>query len=386
MNKLLESIEIDNKRGKERPVYEQIAVHIKGLIESSQISPGARLPSISDMMKKWDVAYPTIKTALDVLEEDNLIRLEPGRGKGPLVLKNPALCPRLKFIFHRLSNEAQFLNLEKGMRRFTGSNNIELSVIDSEFSGLYLNFDNLIDKPDTVTGLILYPMDDENYLSGVKKILEMGVRVIFVDRFFPNLNISSVCADNFAGGYMACEHLISNHDIPVYFFGNVARPSSTHLRYQGWFQSMREHFPHLCSDRRYIYEIPLVETEYAATHPQVWGRPVREAAEGFVRSLEKEQLVSVFCSNDDAARTLMEAAAENGRTVGGDFFVAGFGNKPFCERIEPTLTSVMQPDEKMGYEAARVLSDMIANPNLARQRINRVVPVELKIRESSIKQ
>jgi GntR family transcriptional regulator, arabinose operon transcriptional repressor len=385
MNKLLDTIEIDNKRGKRRPVYEQIAVQIKDWIETSQLTPGSRLPSISDMMKKWDVAYPTIKTALDVLEDDNLIRLEPGRGKGPVVLKNSTIPAKLKFIFHRWSNEVQFLNLEKGMRMFSSINDIELSVIDSDFYGFLHGPESFFDESNGITGLILYPMDNENYLKAVEKISREGVKVIFVDRFFPNLNISSICADNFAGGYMVCEHLISSHDEPVYYFGNIARPSSSHLRYQGWFQSMREHFPHLCSEKKYICELPLLETDYAASHPQVWEEPVGKAAADFVNSVENEQSVSVFCYNDDAARTLMAVAAEMGRTVGRDIFVAGFGNKPFCERLEPTLTSIVQPDEKMGFEAARVLRDLIANPDLSRQRINRVIPVELKVRDSSTK-
>jgi GntR family transcriptional regulator, arabinose operon transcriptional repressor len=384
LNEILDIVEIDGKRGKDKPIYEQIATQIKRKIESSEVVAGTRLPSISEMMKKWRIAYPTIKTALEILEDEKLIRVEPGRGKGPLILRNIRRKTKMKFAFHRWSNEVQFLNLERGMKRFVDENCIDFSVLDFAIYGPHLDLNSLVAESEGMDGLILYPMDCKEYFNVVTKIVENEVNVVFVDRTFPNFNVSSICSDNFAGGHQACEHLMEQHDIPVYFFGTTCRPSSAHLRYQGWFQAMREHFPHLSTDKSFVWEIPLLEAEADVMSPKQWEGPVFKEALEFIGT-HKDEKLCVCSSNDDAARMLMDAAKEHGRKVGHDIFIVGFGDKPYCERLDTTLSSVVQSDEKIGYEAARLLNDIVNNPNLSFQRINRVIPVELKIRESSVK-
>jgi len=84
----LEHSVIVKKRGKELPIYRQIAHYLKKQIDTEVIRVGERLPSMSQMVKEWDVNYPTVKTALELLVKDGVIHCEPGRGKGPLVVKS----------------------------------------------------------------------------------------------------------------------------------------------------------------------------------------------------------------------------------------------------------------------------------------------------------
>jgi LacI family transcriptional regulator len=227
-------------------------------------------------------------------------------------------------------------------------------------------------------------MDTEEYLTAIRKIIENGINVVFVDRSFPSLNVSSICHDDFAGGYEACTHLINQHDCPVYYFGNTLRPSSSHLRYEGWFRAMRENYPHLSIDKKFILESPLPEAEAASAFHNKWEKLFYQSACEYLNSIKDEKLC-VFAVNDDAARVFMDAAKDTGRVVGENFFIVGFGDKPFCEKIKPTLSSVMQHDKKMGYEAAALLRDIISNPDLSLHKINRNVFVQLKVRASSLK-
>ncbi len=383
MIEILQNIEIDTRPGKDKPIYEQVAEHIRQKINSADIREGMRLPAISEMMKEWDLAYPTIKTALEILENQQIIKCEPGRGKGPVVLKRITKTAALKFSFHRWCNEAQFLNLENGIRKFIEENGFEMKVIDSSFARPY-SPQVLAAESEGMDGLIVYPIDKEDYIAAVNEVIAMGVSVVFVDRYFPNLEISSACADNFSGGYMATNHLIDQHDCPVYYFGHTGRPSSSHLRHQGWYQSMREHFTHLDFDKKFVWEVPLAEGQTLALNSNEWEIPAYKTALQFISAVKSEKCC-VFCTNDDAARVVSEAAKDHGRKIGEDFFVVGFGDKPYCERMDVPLSSVAQFDEKVGYEAAKLLESIISNPSLALQRINRIVPVELKVRQSSVK-
>src|SRR5690554_4888822 len=87
MVEVLKDIQIDSRPGKEMPIYEQLASHLRSKINSDGVAVGMRLPAISEMMKEWDVAYPTIKAALELLEAEKLIRCESGRGRGAVIIR-----------------------------------------------------------------------------------------------------------------------------------------------------------------------------------------------------------------------------------------------------------------------------------------------------------
>lgn len=64
---------------------------------------------------------------------------------------------------------------------------------------------------------------------------------------------------------------------------------------------------------------------------------------------------AIFAANDDMATGVMFEAQEQGLRVPEDVSVVGFDNTLLAERIWPGLTTVAQPTEALGSEAARVL-------------------------------
>jgi GntR family transcriptional regulator len=64
----------------DRPVYRQIADVLRDAIESGELGPGSRLPSETDLMKRFDVAQGTVRSALGVLRGEGLVLAEHGRG------------------------------------------------------------------------------------------------------------------------------------------------------------------------------------------------------------------------------------------------------------------------------------------------------------------
>lgn len=60
--------------------YKQIAEQLRAKIVSGELSPGARLPSESELISSLGVARLTVRRALAVLEEEGLTVAEHGRG------------------------------------------------------------------------------------------------------------------------------------------------------------------------------------------------------------------------------------------------------------------------------------------------------------------
>src|SRR6516164_4401725 len=75
-----------------RTASEHVAELIRSLIASGQVKPGDMLPSERQLLDTYDVARPTMRGALRILESDGLISIERGTHGGARVLE-PDLVP-----------------------------------------------------------------------------------------------------------------------------------------------------------------------------------------------------------------------------------------------------------------------------------------------------
>jgi LacI family transcriptional regulator len=89
---------------------------------------------------------------------------------------------------------------------------------------------------------------------------------------------------------------------------------------------------------------------------------------------------AVFAASDVMAIGALRALREVGKRVPGDMAIAGFDDMPFATRMNPPLTTVRQPIQRMGAVAAETLLDVISHPKAAPRRI--ILPTELVIRMS----
>jgi LacI family transcriptional regulator len=90
---------------------------------------------------------------------------------------------------------------------------------------------------------------------------------------------------------------------------------------------------------------------------------------------------AIFASNDMMAFGAMEAARERGKKIPDDISIVGFDDIPQAAHVHPPLTTIRQPLEEMGRRAARMLLEIIENPELPAGRIE--LPTDLVVREST---
>ncbi|MBT2224369.1 GntR family transcriptional regulator [Nonomuraea sp. NEAU-A123] len=69
------------------PPYQQIAAAVRKRIQSGQIPPGRRIPSLVELEAEFGVARDTLRKAVQVLKDEGLV--ETVRGMGVYV-KSPA--------------------------------------------------------------------------------------------------------------------------------------------------------------------------------------------------------------------------------------------------------------------------------------------------------
>jgi len=90
---------------------------------------------------------------------------------------------------------------------------------------------------------------------------------------------------------------------------------------------------------------------------------------------------AILASNDTVAAIVMRTVQQAGLRIPQDITVIGNDNQPFCNYLNPPLTTVDIPVIDAGQLAIEILLDRIANPTKTLEQVN--LPCSLVVRESS---
>lgn len=93
----------------------------------------------------------------------------------------------------------------------------------------------------------------------------------------------------------------------------------------------------------------------------------------------KEHVTAFLCLSDLMAFGCMKAIRECGYSIPEDFSITGFDNHPLTSYTSPQLTTISQDFKDIGYQSAKLLSNLIKN---SQQNLEVQVGFELCERES----
>jgi DNA-binding LacI/PurR family transcriptional regulator len=365
---------LNRQNGKKKPLYEQIGHQLRRDIEVGRISVGERLPSPSRLVEQWKVDYRTVNLALKILEREGLIKSEQKRGAGAMVVNRSTVKYALMYV--RWNQDALVFDIEAGIKRYASDNSIDVVIVDA-FQSHEMFINSVLHPTSDVKGIVVLPAETPAYREAVLSAIRSGVRVVFVDRVLPGISVSAVLGDDVGGAYQATRHLLDRYGLPVYYFGHTGDPSSLRNRVLGWAAAMGAYnFTDLES---YIIELPKTEWELGSDLKIAAEEHHKVAVQFFKNHSSKKNLI--FAANDYIARSVYTAADEVGLKIGENVYIAGFSDFPFAAHLPVPLTSVRQPNEMIGYEAARVLCSEIVEE--VKQPIHRILPVDLIVRASS---
>ena len=232
---------------------------------------------------------------------------------------------------------------------------------EREFSGICDGF------------LLIAPRRDSQFASDLAK---SGVPLVCVGTEVAETRVSSIDADNRAGGKLATDHLLAlgHRRIAMILTQENANPSSVGKPEQHMWSAL---------ERQHGYWDALRSSGLAAdpdltatiSHDPVSSREA-------VRNLLKQHKpTAVFCCNDGAAFRTIEVCRELGLRVPEDLSVIGFDDIAKSDTFDPPLTTIRQPISDIGANAVEMLCALI--DNRARQVEHRLMPVELILRRST---
>jgi LacI family transcriptional regulator len=182
--------------------------------------------------------------------------------------------------------------------------------------------------------------------------------------------LPGVFADYRKGGEVSAEHLLARG------FGNFASLASPASRAEDLFFS---EFSRVVQDAG--FPCSRVKTPQSPGQNVSTWRATTELVHACVTSWQTP--IGVYCSKEDVARLLVQACQSHNLRIPEDVAIVAGQNEPaLCEHPRPSLTSIDYGFERVGYEAARMLDQLMAGKELRQTHVV-VPPTGLIMREST---
>lgn len=214
-----------------------------------------------------------------------------------------------------------------------------------------------------IEGLVsVMPQEDSPVLQKCRRR-----RIPFVSILQPPADdLWTVNSDDYAGGRLAAEHLISlGHRRIAHLLGSPNVPT-THQRMAGFRDGLRD---------------AGIELDDSLLVPACFSiKGGQEAARSLLSRGSRRMPTAIFAANDLSADGAMRVLREAGLSVPADVAVVGYDDTWFAATTRPPLTSIHMPIFEMGEVAVKILiARMEGRAGLDTQPM---LPVSLTVRRS----
>jgi LacI family transcriptional regulator len=174
-----------------------------------------------------------------------------------------------------------------------------------------------------------------------------------------------VDVDNVGGARMAVEHLIRLGHQRIAIITGRLDTFAGQARLEGYRQALQAHG---------------IQAEESLT---VEGDFTERSGVVGTQRLLPASPTAVFVSSDTMAVGALKALRQAGLQVPQDIALVGFDDIPVASALEPPLTTVRQPIERLGSTAVDLLLRVLENPSGKEVPVHRVIlPTELVVRDS----
>ncbi len=219
----------------------------------------------------------------------------------------------------------------------------------------------LVDR--AVDGLLVSPIGKGS--DHIRALYERNVPLVLVDRFFDDLPIPYVTANNEKGAYDGTIHLITHGHRRIGFLQGIPDSKPNVERLRGYRRALADH---------------------ALPFDPSWVRGSKfEEADGYdsAQALLKQTArpTALFASSSLGALGAMRACLDRGLSVPDDVSLIGFDEYPYARLLAPPLTTIAQPAQAIAEMASGLLMDWLETGNAPAMGVN-VLDTNLVLRDS----
>lgn len=330
--------------------YLTIARDLRNFILSKQSITTYKLPTEQQLCEKYGVSRQTIRQALMILEEENLIiRIQ---GSGAYILPQTEYLRRVKivllvseeeeYIYPQLISDISSVLTEKSLRLEVRSTHNDVNVERMLLEDLLAEHISLLIVEGVHT---TFPNPN---IDMYRTLMAQKVEIMFMGACYPDLtHAGCVSVDERQGGYSLGKQMILNERYDVW----AILPDytiSARERFAGFLSAYSEK------------KLPL-PTQNVIWYSQRHMRALYDRGDtGFLADFVKNYATKcdgVFCYNDEIAYWLIKELNYAKIPVPGRISVAGFDNSYLCTLSRPPISSLSLPAHEPGYSIGQMISN-----------------------------
>lgn len=344
--------------------YLEVKNDILRLIDG--MKPHSKVPSRQWLCKKCGVARSTVDKAIaELIEENHLYTL---KGSGTYIQEREGLAAITNFgVILPFIMEGGYPSLLNGIERYASKRNINVIICSSENTPQKQHNYVIRMIESKIDGCIIIPsINSEMNHHSFSMLRERGIPFVFCNRYIDGFDVPFLGNNNYYGEYAATKHMIDAGCRNIAYMS--AKKYSTSIeRYHGFTTAMLDNNMPVNLDNILLDNVPLEKLKYQVA--EIFSKP--------------DHPDGVVCFNDTMASYLYPILSEKGLAVGRDVKIIGYDDGPICENMRVPLSSVSPKAEQVGYEAAKVLMDIVTRRADGKAGSIRLFTPELRIRQSS---
>jgi LacI family transcriptional regulator len=218
---------------------------------------------------------------------------------------------------------------------------------------------------EQVDGILITPVQSDK--ETIASLSQARFPFVLVGRYFQDLDTNYVVPDDYRGGLLATEHLLSQGYRRIAMVNGPLHISSARERFQGYADAQARHG--IAVDRSLVVTGALT------------------VGEGFdlARSILKRTPPpsAIVTYSDFVAFGVMQAVREVGLSIPEDVAVVGFDDVWMASCLQVPLTTIRSPKEELGRQAMQLLVRRLRDDQSTAETDKLKLDVQLVIRESS---
>lgn len=339
-----------NKMRSSEPKYLEIVKWIQEKIENGELKSGNKLYSENELSEMFHMSRQTVRHAIAVLEQQNLLTRIQGSGTyiSSTCFSGASGNRTMNIaVISTYVDSYIFPNIIKGIEKILSKHDymVQIAFTNNKIERERDIMQNILEK-NNIDGLIVeatksaLPNPNIEFYNQIK---ERGIPIIFFNSYYPGLNMPHVALNDKLMGKKVTKYLIAkgHRKIAAIF---KADDGQGHLRYAGYVEAMLEADIKL-NDTNIIW----LDTEYV--------RDLKDEKKQILARIEG--CTAVFCYNDEIAFLLEDICQKEGIRIPEDLSIVGIDNSELAELSDIPFSSISHPMEKLGIKVAENLIGLI---------------------------
>lgn len=367
------------------PLYQQIQDYIRQVIASENMKPGDRIPTDKELMDQFNVSKITVVNALTGLANEKLIARVPGKGSfvaeeadSVAAAFSESTAPKRRGVSTGMIGVIMpTIHDYFAIRLIEG---IEQALNQEGYRSMIMLTDGNIEKEkDTIKelkalgaeGLLIFPVDEENYNEEILGMKLSGFPFLLIDRYLPGVETHFIAADGRLGAKLAVEHLweLGHRDIAI-CSDSPLQTVTVQERIDGYIEAMKDkgaliNPAHMITDFK-----PLSVLKDAEAHP-------------LYRYIRNQMVTAYISLNGRLGVQIYQMAKQAGLRIPEDVSIVSFDDPTSIVEEFSIFTHVKQFERDMGFRAASQLLEVIRGSGAVTGFSKVLIQPELVIRQTS---